>query len=129
MQLEGKDGITIIGYVIGWAGTVFAFGRMHGNMSARQDSHERELMMLRDKEIKRLHEAIDKLHACFVTADGEPRLMSFSAHDKIRAECRSQLDDRHSTYIARMTDHDVKLGRILEELAAMRSDIKNGGKQ
>lgn len=123
MDISAREGFTIIGYVVAWAATVFAVGRGHGRLTTKVRAHDEELARLRDKEIGQLYTKIDKLHACFVTADGEPRLMSYSAHDKIQAECRRQLDDRHANVVTLTRVHDEKIDRVLEELAALRAMV------
>jgi hypothetical protein len=59
------------GIVGGWVGTVFGFARKHGRLEHRVNTNTTDI-----EEIKRM----------FKTADGEPRLLSFSAHESICSE-------------------------------------------
>ncbi len=105
--------VTILAIFLGWAGTTFGFGRTYGVLNSRMKGAE--------KEITDLHKSVNKVLNCFVTADGEPRLVSFAALDKVREPCREENDRRFKAHEKCIEKHDEKLDEILAGIATLNA--------
>lgn len=122
MDVNDKDVATIgtiasllgagAGGLMAWAATAVAAGKRYQEMKNSISQNR--------KDIEKLNRMIDKLHSCFVTSEGEPRLVSFAAHDIIQKNCQTRMDERHDRLSDRLQAHDAKLDRILEDLAMLR---------
>ena len=114
----GAEEVTIIGAIVGWAGTTFGFGRAYGALKSRVETTE--------GDIADLHESVERVLRCFVTADGEPRLVSYAALDKIREPCRAGIAQRIEEHEKLIEKHDKKLDKILDGIAALNGKNGNG---
>ena len=102
------------GGLVAWAVMAAGVGRKY---QAIEDRVRQNI-----KDIEKINNMIDKLHNCFVTADGEPRLVSFAAHDVMQRVCQDRIAERHEMLAQRLKMHDEKLDRILEDLACLRGN-------
>jgi hypothetical protein len=104
MQIDEKD-ITIAGFVLTWLAGIFGFGRAYEALSGKVAKHET---------------AIKELQENFVTVDGEPRFVSYMAHDKMQAACQGLMRQRLDSIDDRMNTHDEKLDKLLEGVSSLQ---------
>jgi hypothetical protein len=104
MQIDEKD-ITIAGFVLTWLAGIFGFGRVYENLSGKVEKHEVAIKELQDN---------------FTTGDGEPRFVSYTAHDKMQASCQGLMRQRLDSIDGRMNVHDEKLDRLLEGVSSLQ---------
>ena len=98
-----KDSLTAIGFAITWIAGVFGAGRAYGKLSDKVEKHDTDISALKSE---------------FKKPNGDQRLMSFDAHDRIQATCQQRVNERHDTLAARLDKHDEKLDKILEAVQA-----------
>jgi hypothetical protein len=104
-----KEEVTIVGFVLSQIGIVFGVGKAYGRLSSKVLRH--------DDELKTLREA-------FVTGDGEPRIVTYQAHDKMQAACHNVQEERQLTINRRLDGHDIKLDAILNAVSDLKAQIK-----
>ena len=95
----GEKDMTIIGFIITWVAGIFGIGRAYGALATKVEKHDVD---------------ISKIKKEFRTIDGDQRLMSFAAHDKLQATCQNNINQRIDTMNGRLDKHDEKLDKILE---------------
>lgn len=114
----GTVELTMFGAIAGWVVTVFGFGRAYGVLRTRVDVTE--------SDIRELNRGMAKLLRCFVDADGEPRLVSYTALDQIRKSCRDSVDVQILANSVIVEKHDKKLDAIIQGLAEISAMAKKG---
>lgn len=106
MQLDEKE-MTIAGFIITWLLGIFGAGRAYGKLAERVDMHDAEI-----KEIK----------SYFVSPDGEPRLITYPAHDIMVSQCHAQIDLK----IAHITESNDELKEDFGKLSdTVRQEMKS----
>lgn len=101
-----KEDATWIALVVSWVVWLFGLGRVYGTLESRVSKNEKDISAIAQK---------------FRTQDGEPRLMSFKAHDKIQSACQKRMDERQAVIDRTMAIHDEKLDKILEAVSALKA--------
>lgn len=101
-----KDNLTIGGMILTWLVGIFGIGKLWGMISS-------DLKQTK-KDVQEVKTDIITIKREFITSDGDQRLMSFAAHDKIQAVCQKRMDERYVNMQKRLDKHEDKLDRILE---------------
>lgn len=101
-----KDNVTVGGFVITWIAGVFSAGKLYGIVSSDIKQTKKDLQEAKSEIVTIKRE--------FITSDGDQRLMSFAAHDKIQATCQKRMDDRYVDVQRQLDQHDHKLDKILD---------------
>jgi hypothetical protein len=101
----GKDDITIIGFIFTWLAGIFGYGKIYGGLVNKITSHEKRL---------------DTIQKTFFTSDGEPRLMSYAAHDQISNACQKFMYDKLDNNVKRLDLHDEKLDKVIAGINELR---------
>lgn len=97
-----REEVTIIGFVFTWLAGVFGAGKMYATFEAR---------------MKKNTDDIETIKQEFKTTDGEVRLLSYAAHDKIQQACQKIQDQRYGHMESRLDRHDKKLDAILDAVS------------
>jgi hypothetical protein len=89
---------SVLGIVATWIAGIFAFGRMYGVLVSKLNQHEMRL---------------SKAEAMFFTKDGDPRLLTYAAHEQIAEACQKNMLNLIHASKERIDRHDEKLDSIL----------------
>jgi hypothetical protein len=109
LNIDSNDA-TIGGFILTWLAGVFGIGKTYGALKTDVDKNKKDIAALQKE---------------FITNDGEPRLMSYAAHDKIQAACQGLMLERHNSVGTRL-DHQEK---ILIEMKQIISDNDKSSKK
>ena len=97
-----RDEVTVISVILTWLIGFFTAGKLYATFDSRAKKNE---------------EDIERIKREFRTTDGEVRLLSYAAHDKIQQACQKIQDERYSHMEARLDRHDKKLDAILDAVS------------
>ena len=109
MEIEHKNILTGLGFLITWLGAFFAVGRIYGKLIKDVELNTKDIL---------------KIKRCMVNDNGEPVLMSYAAHDIYESKCQRLMDERYSRMDIRLGKHDTKLDKILEVVSALEERSK-----
>lgn len=146
MQVESKD-VGIAAFVLSQLGVIFGVGRAYGVLSRRvvvlEDSSkamaeevagfDAETEAKIEKAFKQLDLKISTIDQKFNTANGEPRFVSYKAHDKLQQHCQQHLlaemghvCDSVDKLDKQMGGFNKQMTSVLETLAVLSSKQKDG---
>ena len=97
-----RDEVTLLSFLITWAVGIFGAGKLYGNILSKTQKNTDDIVGIK-KEFK--------------TTDGEVRLLSYAAHDKIQQACQKIQDERYDHMESRLDRHDKKLDAILDAVS------------
>ena len=97
-----------LSFVITWAGGVFAFGKIYGQLVSKINNHDKR---------------ISGIEMAFTGTDGEPRILTVPAHDKLQATCQRHFQGEIDGAKKRIDIHDEKLDKILEGIGDLKIAI------
>jgi len=104
MKLDNEE-MNVVGFIVTWVVGLFGFGRAYGSLATKTEKNTQDIAEIQKE---------------FRTVDGDQRLMSFAAHDKIQATCQARMDERHNMLASRLAIHDQKLDKILEAVGGKK---------
>ncbi len=108
MDVNTRDATTFVGFALTWLGMIFGVGKAYGKLATRVEKNEEDIQELKSTHIFDVKE-IEKM---FVTRDGEPRLMSYKAHDQISANCKKLQEERYRLLEASLERIEEKLDNL-----------------
>jgi hypothetical protein len=96
---------SVVGIIATWAAGIFAYGKMYGALVSKLNEHEKRL---------------SKAESMFFNKDGDPRLLTYAAHEQIAEACQKNMLNLIHASKERIDRHDEKLDSILHGIG----DIK-----
>jgi hypothetical protein len=97
-----------LSFVITWGAGIFAFGKIYGQLVSKISNHDKRIV---------------SIEMAFTGADGEPRILTVPAHDKLQANCQRHFQGEIDTSKKRIDVHDEKLDKILEGIGELKVAI------
>lgn len=110
MQLNEGE-MSFLGHVLTWIIIIFGGGRAWGKISAKVESA--------DEKATKAQEAVNTVSADLEAAlnvGGEPRFLTYAAHDIIRSHCHENLDIRLSVITSSVQGARDEIGQVRGEL-------------
>ena len=108
--MTNYEWFSVIGIIATWVVGVFAFGRMYGALVSKLNEHEQRL---------------SKAEAMFFNKDGDPRLLTYAAHEQIAAACQKNMLNLIHASKERIDRHDEKLDSILNGIGDIKIMLAN----
>lgn len=130
MEIEAREASTILGLIM----TILGLGKLYGNKSAKLEKNTKDIQSLKEEVIPELkknfvdevaaleiayRDDITKITRKLVNDDGEPILMSYTAHDISQSKCQQLMSERSARMGKRLDGHDQKLDKILEVVSKL----------
>jgi hypothetical protein len=97
-----------ISFGITWVAGIFAFGKIYGQLVSKINNHDGRIV---------------DIEMAFTGADGEPRILTVPAHDKLQANCQRHFQGEIDGARRRIDIHDEKLDKILEGIGELKVAI------
>lgn len=89
--MEGYLATSALVAIGGWLLTAVGLGKYIGKLK---------------RQVQQNTEDIGKIEKTFITSDGDPRFVSYKAHDKIQMDCQTLQNERYDTLVKRMDEKD-----------------------
>jgi hypothetical protein len=99
--MEDQEHVKTILAFCGWALSILGIGRYVGKLKGNVESNT---------------ESVEKLEGRFTDSNGEPRLMTNVAHDKIQNDCQAFQTERYNNLVKRLDERDKILFTHLDRL-------------
>ena len=97
-----------LGFAVTWAAGIFAFGKIYGQLVSKINNHEQR---------------IGGIEMAFTGSDGEPRILTVPAHEKLQYNCQRHFQSEIDSSKKRIDVHDEKLDKILEGIGELKVAI------
>lgn len=98
--MQDNSDVSWIGYVVAWLLTVFGGGIAYGKLTIKVNKHEKLLY----------------------NSEGEPRIITFPAHDIMVANCHNVLDIKLNTLDSNMSDMKSDIKELLKAVQQINLD-------
>ena len=98
-----------LSFAITWAAGIFAFGKIYGQLVSKINNHDKRIV---------------NIEMAFTGSDGEPRILTVPAHDKLQANCQRHFQGEIDSNKKRIDIHDEKLDKILEGIGELKIAIR-----
>jgi hypothetical protein len=98
-----------LSFAITWAAGVFGFGKIYGQLVSKINNHDKR---------------IGGIEMAFTGTDGEPRILTVPAHDKLQANCQKHFQGEIDASKKRIDIHDEKLDKILDGIGELKVAIR-----
>jgi len=97
-----------LSFAITWAAGIFAFGKIYGQLVSKINNHDKR---------------ISGIEMAFTGSDGEPRILTVPAHDKLQTQCQRHFQGEIDGAKRRIDIHDEKLDKILAGIGELKIAI------